>query len=423
MLYYSYQKVVSIVVKIKQNKYLNELKKWRGKDVIKVLTGIRRCGKSTLLEQFQEELKQSGVKDTQIISLNFENMVYEDLPDYKTLYRWVTDRLHKTKTTYVFLDEIQMIPDFQKVVDSLYIKKNVDLYIAGSSAYLLSGELATLLSGRYVEINMLPISFAEYSKIKGKSGDEAFAEYLQWGGFPFMPLLDNSVEHADIYLEGVYNTIIVKNIEMQQNHRESDPNKRKVTDILLLKNIARFLALSVGSPISIKKIADYIASTGRKVSQCTVNDYVESLVESYVFYPAERFDVVSKQLLKQNQRMYITDLGLRRYLLSQKEYDLEYSLENVVFLELIRRGYTVRVGKVGSAKIDFVAQKNERIFYYQVTASMTDTAAFFDEMTPLRAVNDNYPKTILTLNHFMVGDCGGIEIVNVVDWLGKVDNV
>ena len=409
--------------KVKINKYLNELKKWQDKDVIKVITGIRRCGKSTLLEQFQEELKHSGVKDAQIISLNFEDIAYEDLPDHKTLYRWVTDRLHKTKTTYVFLDEIQMIPDFQKVVDSLYIKKNVDLYIAGSSAYLLSSELATLLSGRYVEINMLPISFAEYSKIKGKSGDEAFAEYLQWGGFPFMSLLDNSVEHEDIYLEGVYNTIIVKNIEMQQNHRESDPNKRKVTDILLLKNIARFLAFSVGSPISIKKIADYIASTGRKVSQCTVNDYVESLVESYVFYPAERFDVVSKQLLKQNQKMYITDLGLRRYLLSQKEYDLEYSLENVVFLELIRRGYTVRGGKVGSAKIDFVAQKNERTSYYQVTASMTDTTAFFDEMMPLRAINDNYPKTILTLNHFMVGDCGGIEIVNVVDWLGKVDNV
>ena len=407
---------------VQRKEYMNELKKWQDKDVIKVVTGIRRCGKSTLLELFQEELKQSGVKEKQIISLNFEDMANEDLLDYKALYKYVADRLHKTKTTYVFLDEIQMVPDYQKAVDSLYIRKNVDLYITGSNAYLLSGELATLLSGRYVEINMLPLSFAEYSEIKGKGDDETFAEYMRWGGLPYISML-NAAEQADVYLEGIYNTIVVKDIEMRQNRRESDPNKRKVTDITLLKNITRFLANSVGSPVSIKKIADYITSSGRKVSQNTVSDYVEALVEPYIFYPAERFDVVGKQLLKQNQKMYIVDLGLRRHLLSRKEYDLGYSLENVVFLELIRRGYTVNVGKVGSAEIDFVAQKSERTFYYQVTASMADKATFEREIAPLGAINDNYPKTILTLDRFALGNYAGIEVVNVVDWLGEVDKV
>ena len=183
---------------VKRTEYLNELKKWQDKDVIKVVTGIRRCGKSTLLELFQEELKQNNIEDDQIISLNFEDIAYEDLLNYKSLYKYVTERLHKTKTTYVFLDEIQMVPDFQKAVDSLYIKKNVDIYITGSNAYLLSGELATLLSGRYVEINMLPLSFSEYSQIKGKSGDEVFAEYMRWGGLPYISLLDNASEQADV---------------------------------------------------------------------------------------------------------------------------------------------------------------------------------------------------------------------------------
>ena len=402
---------------VKRTEYLNQLKKWKDKDVIKVVTGIRRCGKSTLLTLFQKELEQCGVLQDQILSLNFENIAYEDLLDYKALYQYVTERLHKTKTTYVFLDEIQMVPDFQKAVNSLYIQKNVDLYITGSNAYLLSGELATLLSGRYIEINLLPLSFAEYAEIKGKSDDATFAGYMRWGGLPDIALLDDVSEQADAYLEGIYNTIVVKDIELRQQRRESDPNKRKASDITLLKNIARFLASSVGSPVSAKKIADYIISSGRKVSQTTVSDYVEALIEPYIFYPAERFDVAGKQLLKQNQKMYIVDLGLRRHLLARKEYDLGYSLENTVFFELIRRGYTVNVGKVGSAEIDFVARKGEWTFYYQVTASMTEKSTFDREMAPLRAISDNYPKTVLTLDRFTLGDYDGIEVINVVDWL------
>lgn len=404
---------------VKRTEYLNELKKWQDKDVIKVVTGIRRCGKSTLLTLFQEELRQNGVSEDQIISLSFENIAYEDLLDYKALYRYVTDRLHRTKITYVFLDEIQMIPDFQKAVDSLYIQKNVDLYITGSNSYLLSGELATLLSGRYVEMNLLPLSFAEYAEIKGKSDDAAFAEYMRWGGLPYITFLDDISEQADTYLEGIFNTIVVKDVELRGLRREIDPNKRKVTDITLLKNIARFLAGSVGSPISFKKIADYITSSGRKVSQTTISDYVEALIEPYIFYPAERFDVAGKQLLKQNQKMYIVDLGLRRHLLARREYDLGYSLENTVFFELLRRGYTVNVGKLGRVEIDFVARKNERTFYYQVTASMTEKSTFDRGMAPLRAISDNYPKTVLTLDRFALGDYDGIEVINAVDWLLK----
>lgn len=402
---------------IKRTEYLNELKMWQDKDVIKVVTGIRRCGKSTLLQLFREELKQNGIPADQIVSLNFEDIAYENLLDYKALYEYVIKRLHKTKTTYVFLDEIQMVTDFQKTVDSLFIRKNVDLYITGSNAYLLSGELATLLSGRYVEINMLPLSFAEYCEVKEESGDKAFADYMRWGGLPYVALLDDASGQADTYLEGIYNTIVIKDIEIRQNRREIDPNKRKITDIALLKNISRFLANSIGSPISIKKIADYITSSGRKISQSTVNDYVEALIEPYIFYPTERFDVVGKQLLKQNQKIYIVDLGLRRHLLSRREYDLGYSLENIIFLELIRRGYTVNIGKVGSMEIDFVARKNERTFYYQVTASMTDEATFNRELAPLKAITDNYPKTILTLDRFTLGNYDGIEVINAVDWL------
>ena len=402
---------------VKREEYLNQLRTWRDKKLIKVVTGIRRCGKSTLLAQFQEELRHDGVAPEQIISLNFEDLANEPLQDVQKLYRHIIQRLHPTKTTYIFLDEIQMVPDFQKVADSLYIKDNVDLYLTGSNAWLLSGELATLLSGRYVEINILPLSFAEFAKLKGAHDEKTFADYMRWGGLPYVAMLDSVAEQADTYLEGIYNTIIVKDIELRMQRRNIDPNKRKVTDITLLKNIARFLAGNVGSPVSMKKIADYITSSGRKVSQSTVSDYVEALVEPYIFYPAERFNVMGKQLLKQNQKLYAVDLGLRNHLLSRSEYDLGFSLENVVFLELLRRGYKVNVGKADQMEIDFVAQKDGKVYYYQVTASMMEETTFAREMAPLKLLRDNYPKTVLTLDRFTPGNYEGIEVVNALDWL------
>ena len=218
-------------------------------------------------------------------------------------------------------------------------------------------------------------------------------------------------------MEGIYNTIIVKDIEERQRRRESDPNKRKVTDIALLKAIAKFLAGSVGSPISVKSIADYIVSSGRKVSQNTIADYIEVLSEAFVFYPVERFDIVGKQLMKMNQKLYIVDLGIRRHLLPRRNYDLGFSLENVIYLELLRRGYSVHIGKVGNAEVDFVAKKDDRYHYFQVTASMLDSSTFEREITPLRNIRDNYPKTILTLDRMTLGNYDGIEVVYAVDWL------
>ena len=404
---------------VERTEYLELIKSWRNEKVIKVITGIRHCGKSTLLEQYRNYLLSVGVSDEQIVFINFEDLDFEELLDYKKLYSYLTERLAKDRFTYIFLDEIQKVAEFEKVVDSLYIKDNVDIYITGSNSYLLSGELATLLSGRYVEISMLPLSFAEFCKLKNSesSVDELFAEYMRDGGMPYVALMDKTKEKVDMYLEGIYNTVIVKDIEDRQKRREQDANKRKITDIALLKNIAKFLAGSVGSPISVKSISDYIVSSGRKVSDNTVSDYIEALEESYIFYPAERYDILGNQTLKMNQKIYIVDLGIRRHLLSRKNYDLGFSLENVVFLELLRRGYKVNVGKVGATEVDFVAQKDGKVHYFQVTASLADEKTFEREITPLRNISDNYPKTILTLDRFTLGDYEGIEVVNAVDWL------
>ena len=401
-----------------RTEYLNKLIEWKDEQVIKVVTGIRRCGKSTLLELYADYLRQSGIANEQIIFINFEDLENEYLLDYKVLYKHICDRLCKDKNTYIFLDEIQKVENFEKAVDSLYIKKNTDIYITGSNAYMLSGELATLLSGRYVEISMLPFSFKEYLEYHLTSDqDAALAAYMNDGGFPYVSIMERSKTKTDMYLEGIYNTIIVKDIEDRQKKRESDPNKRKITDIVLLKSIAKFLANSVGNPISFKSISDYITSTGRKVSQSTVSDYVEALCEAFIFYPALRFDINGKELMKTNQKYYIVDLGLRRHLIAKRSYDLGFSLENIVYLELLRRGYEVNIGKVGNTEVDFVAKKDDRYYYFQVTDDMTSKSTFEREIGPLQNISDNYPKTILTNDKLTLGNYNGIEVVNVIDWL------
>ena len=413
-----YTERVGGMAMIERKNYLEKLIAWKDEKVIKVVTGIRRCGKSTLLDLYKVYLKKNGIEDGQIVAVNFEDLENEALQDYKALYAYLSDRLCRGKMTYIFLDEIQKVEGFEKVVDSLYIKENVDVYMTGSNSWLLSGELATLLSGRYIEIKMLPFSFAEfYASRDGGDADRLFADYMANGSFPYIATMDRTKEKIDMYLEGIYNTVIVKDIEERQNRKEKDPNKRKVSDISLLKNISKFLASSIGSPVSVKRIADYITSSGRKVSQNTIDDYIEALVQAYVFYQAERYDVEGKQLLKQNGKFYIVDLGLRRYLLPKREYDLGYSLENVVYLELLRRGYEVNVGKMGQTEVDFVAKKNDVISYYQVTASLTEQTTFEREIRPLKKINDNYPKKILTLDRFTLGNYEGIEVQNAVDWL------
>lgn len=402
---------------ILRKEYLQQLLSWKDEPIIKVITGIRRCGKSTLLKQYQNHLLQNEIKQEQIISINFEELEYEHLLDYKALYQYIKERLCPNRMTYILLDEIQKVPFFEKTVDSLYVKENIDLYITGSNAYLLSGDLATLLTGRYVEISMLPLSFREYIEATGMPPGQAFAEYMKSGGLPYIATMNRTDEKTETYLEGIYNTVIVRDIEDRQNRREQDPEKRQITDIPLLKTIARYLASVIGSPVSIKSITDYLVSSGRKISPNTVSSYVEALTQSFVFYPAERFDLVGKQLLKANKKLYMVDLGLRRHILPRRQYDLGFSIENIVFFELMRRGYQVTIGKYQTAEVDFVAQKQGILTYYQVTADMTAQETFEREMRPLKKIKDNYEKTVLTLDYFSLGNYDGINVVNVLDWL------
>ena len=402
---------------VQRKEYLDQLINWKDEQVIKVVTGIRRCGKSTLLLQFQQWLKESGVTDEQIISVNFEELEYEDLLEYKNLYQYLKERLVSGKTTYIFLDEIQKVSSFEKVVDSLYVKRNVDLYITGSNAYMLSGDLATLLTGRYVEIKMLPLSFGEFLSMTGLEPEQGFPEYLRSGGMPYIATMNRTDEKVSTYLEGIYNTVIVKDIEDRQARKESDPSKRKITDIALLKTIAKYLASVIGNPVSVRSITDYLISNGRKISPNTVNDYVEALTESFIFYPAERFDIVGKQLLKANRKMYIVDLGLRNHILPRRSYDLGFSLENMVYFELLRRGYKVTIGRVGNTEVDFVAEKQGAYEYFQVTADMTAKETFDREIRPLENIRDNYEKTILTMDRLTPGNYNGIQVRHLLDWL------
>ena len=402
---------------VERKEYLERLIQWKDEQVIKVVTGIRRCGKSTLLLQYQEWLKASGVSDEQIVTINFEELEYEELQDYKKLYAYLKNRLCKGKMTYIFLDEIQKVSAFEKVVDSLYVKPQVDLYVTGSNAYMLSGDLATLLTGRYVEIKMLPLSFYEFVEITGSGQEQGLSEYMRDGGLPYVAVMDRTPEKVDTYLEGIYNTVIVKDIEDRQARKESDTDKRKINDILLLKTIARYLASILGNPVSIRSITDYFISNGRKISPNTVSDYVEALTELFIFYPAERFDIIGKQLLKANRKMYIVDLGLRYHILPRRQYDLGFSLENIVYFELLRRGYRVMIGKVGSTEVDFVAEKQGIYTYFQVTADMTAQETFEREMKPLRRIRDNYEKIVLTGDRLTLGNYDGIQVKYLPDWL------
>lgn len=406
---------------IERKEYLQKLIQWKDEQVIKVVTGMRRCGKSTLLMQYQDYLKSIGVEDDQIIAINFEDLEYEELCEYKVLYDYLKERLLSDKTTYIFLDEIQKVPQFEKVVDSLYIKSDTDIYITGSNAYMLSGELATLLSGRYVEISMLPFSFQEYCQLNRKPQEDAFADYMKFGGLPLVASMKDAPDKIDTYLEGIYNTVIIKDIEDRQNRQSESSGRRKVTDIVLLKTIAKYLASVLGSPVSIRGITNYLISSGRKISPNTVNDYLETLTESFLFYPAERFDIAGKQILTGNKKYYMADLGIRNHILPRQKYDLGFSIENVVFFELLRRGYKVAVGKYQNTEVDFVVEKQGAFTYIQVTAEMTTKDTFDREMKPLYAIRDNYEKIVLTLDKLTLGNYDGIRVIHVLDWLLKAE--
>ena len=391
---------------IERKEYLEKLKKWKDKDLIKVITGIRRCGKSTLFEIYIEYLKSIGIEDNHIISVNLENPDNE-FDTYKELYKYVKEQIKDKKQYYVFLDEVQKVSDFQKAVDGLYIMKNVDVYITGSNAYLLSGELATLLTGRYIEIKMYPLSFKEYLNYYKKDADEKmYLNYINRSSFPYALKLEEESE-IDDYLDALYNTIIVKDIGL----------RKKIADTTMLRTVARFMFNNIGNCLSIKKIADTLTSDGRSISVHTVESYLESLVESYVFNKVSRFDIKGKQYLQSGEKYYATDVTMRYALLGRRNIDVGHILENIVYLELIRRGYKVYIGKAGEKEIDFVAENKEGFTYFQVAYTTREKATLERELTPLQDINDHYPKYILTMDIDPIADYDGINKVNVLDWL------
>lgn len=394
---------------INREEYLDELIRWKDKELIKVVTGIRRCGKSTLFDLFIDYLKMSGVKSNQIIYINLEDADY-DFKDYKELYHFINEKIISEDNFYVFLDEVQNVPGFQRAVDSLYIKKNVDVYITGSNAYLLSGELATLLSGRYIEIKMLPLSFKEYvSAFDNNNYQQLFLDYMRNGGMPGnINILKSNVNDLDKYLDGIFSTIVYKDIMARNN----------ITDKLLLESVIKYIFDSIGSPISIKKISDTLTSKGISTSNHTVENYITALLESFLIYKAERFDVKGKNLLARDYKYYVVDSGLRSYLLGKKaDSDMGHILENIVYLELLRRGYKVYVGKVDDLEVDFVAENRDGLRYYQVALTVRDEKVLERELRSLQKTGDHYPKTLLTLDMDLETDYDGIRKVNVVDWL------
>jgi len=396
---------------IERTEYLEELKRWKDKDVIKVVTGIRRCGKSTLFELFINYLKKNNIDDEQIIHVNLEDANY-DFEDYKELYNYINNKLDLEKQYYVFLDEVQNVSKFQKAVDGLYIKKNVDVYITGSNAYLLSGELATLLSGRYIEIKMLPLSFKEYvSAFDNTNYHQLFLNYMKNGGMPGnISILKTNPNDIDKYLDGIFSTIVYKDIMARNN----------ISDKMLLESVLKFIFDSIGSPVSTKKISDTLTSKGMATSNHTVENYITAFLESFLIYKAERFDVKGKNLLARDYKYYAVDSGLRSYLLGKKaDSDMGHILENIVYLELLRRGYKVYVGKVDDLEIDFVAENREGLKYYQVALTVRDEKILARELKSLQKTGDHYKKILLTLDMDLESDYDGITKMNVVDWLLK----
>lgn len=394
---------------IQREEYLNKLIALKDKKIIKVVTGVRRCGKSKLLEMYRKWLLEQGVEEERIVSINFEDLDFEDLTDYKKLHTYLKEHLLKDNMTYIFLDEIQNVEQFPKVVDSLYIKDNVDIYITGSNAHMLSSEIATLLSGRYIQIEMLPLSFKEYMISTGSMNDRGikYVDYLQNSSFPYTLELEGQSDEIRSYLEGLYNTIVVKDII----------NHSKISEPRMLKSILKFIFDNIGNPLSSKKIADTMTSSGRRIDTRTVEKYLNALTESYIIYQAKRYNIKGKQYLKTLEKYYVVDIGLRLMLFGSKQIDAGRILENIVYLELLRRGYDVYVGKVDEFEVDFVAQNGKGTTYFQVALSVRDEKTLERELRSLCAIKDHYPKILLTMDDDPEVHYDGIRRINARDWL------
>jgi len=394
---------------IPRKEYLDFLISVKNLQLIKVISGIRRCGKSTLFELYRDYLLAQNIDDEQLIFINFEDLAYDSLRDYKLLHAYIKPKINADKMTYIFLDEIQHVSEFERVVDSLFIQKNVDIYITGSNAYFMSGELATLLSGRYIELKMLPLSFGEYciGEPSNRTVSEKYSRYLMNSSFPYTVQLGDQRKIIVDYLQGLYNTVILKDVIARY----------KITDVMMLEDVAKFLFDNIGNQTSITKVANTMTSHGRKIDPKTVEKYVKALSDSLIIYKAKRYNIKGKQYLKTLGKYYVVDIGLRYMLLGQRNTDIGHILENIIYLELIRRGYDVYVGQVGDLEVDFVAMNSESTIYYQVAATVREELTLKRELAPLQKINDHYPKFILTLDDDPEADYDGIRRINALSFL------
>lgn len=391
---------------INRTEYMNFLVKLKDKKIIKVVTGIRRCGKSTLFDLYKKYLLSNGVLENQIISINFEDPNSINFGDWRELFNNIQNNLISDKMNYIFLDEIQIVEQFEKVVDGLFIKDNVDIYIAGSNSYMLSGELATYLTGRYMQIHMLPLSFVEYLDYYGfEDVDKKYNSYINNGGFPYLINLNNDEELIRNYLSGVYNTVILKDVIYRNN----------IKDTMILDSVIKFVFSNIGQLVSTNKIANTLVSNNRNCSVNTVENYLSYLVDSYILYRITRYDIKGKEYLKTGDKYYVCDLGLRKYLLGSVK-DFGSILENVIFLELKRRNYDIYIGKYDDSEVDFVVKNNDGIKYIQVALSVRDENTLARELAPLKSINDNYPKYIISLDPESV-DHEGIKQISAINFL------
>lgn len=431
--------------------YLNKLIAFKDTEPVKVVTGIRRCGKSSLLKLMIAWLKEQGISDDAIVEMNFESFAYKDM-SADDVYAYVKERISKTGITYLFFDEIQRVPGWEEAINAFRVDFNCDIYVTGSNAYLLSSEYATYLSGRSVEIKMLPLSFKEFiefnslelreittplgtreKRVYDDNGQvyllsDIFNLYLRFGGMPGIADVGFDQDRAMTLLDGIYNTVVVRDILEREQRR----NQRQVTDSDLLQKIVRFLADNVGSNISASSIGNTLVNEGLldagkrsggrngTPSAHTVQAYIATLLEAYFFYEIKRFDIKGREFLRTLGKYYIVDIGLRNYLLGFRDRDTGHVLENVVYLELLCRGYDVAIGKIDRFEVDFIATKADEKLYIQVTESMRDEMVRERELRPLQKIQDNYKKLVLTLEPGIEREFGGIQVVNVVDWLIEI---
>lgn len=395
---------------IKRDLYLHKMIAFQNQPLIKVITGMRRSGKSTLLDLFEQHLQEQGITAENIIHLNFEWMSLDTIQNYRQLYQLLKEKMQGSGIFYLLLDEIQQVEQWEKAINSLFAEGGCDIYVTGSNAKMLSSEISTLLSGRYVEIQVFPLSFKEYLDFQpdGKKDIEAaFQQYLHFGGMPVIPGLPQQPEIIKTVLSGIYDTVLMKDI-VQRN---------QVRDPALLEDIVHFLADNIGNPISTSKVSGYLTSKGRKTSAITIDNYLRMLEEAFIFYRARRFDIKGKLYLKTLDKFYIVDNGLRNSLLGFRTGDYGHILENVVYLELLRRDYEVGVGKLGNLEVDFVATKPEEKIYYQVSASVLDEKTLQRELTPLQKIPDQYEKVLLTMDKTYIKDYEGVRQQNIIDFL------